>query len=130
MHSFARLFGRCSLLVLLALALVAAPGCGGGGAANTHAVTGKVTGPDGAPLSGGSVSFDGTGAKGHKATGTVGPDGAYTLSTFEENDGAPEGEYDIKVSDASGKPLKADPAKATIAAGKENTIDIKATAGK
>jgi hypothetical protein len=125
MHSSVRLVRQCSLAVALGLTLVAAQGCGGGGTANTHAVSGKVTGPDGSPLAGGSVSFDGTDSKGHKATGDIGPDGSYSLSTFEENDGAPEGEYNISVADAQGNSLTPDPAKATVAAGKPNTIDIK-----
>jgi hypothetical protein len=116
------------LFVALTFVLAAAPGCGGGtSTANTHAVSGKVTGPDGSPLAGGMVSFDGIGAKGHKATGDIGPDGSYSLSTSEPGDGAPEGEYRISVADAQGKTLKADPANATVTAGKENTIDIKTT---
>lgn len=116
---------QLTLMAAFAVALVALPGCGGSGTADTHPVNGKVTGPDGSPLSGGMVSFDGVGAKGHKATGEIGPDGSYTLSTLEPGDGAPEGEYNITVADPQGKPLKADPGKATVTADKENTIDIK-----
>lgn len=123
-----RFAGNFSMLLALALVVTAVGGCGGGGSdLDSIPVTGKVTGPDGAPLKGVGISFRGTGSKTYQATGVSGEDGSYELSTGGENDGAPAGDYAISLSDADGKPLKADPATVTVAEGKDNNFDIKAT---
>ena len=105
-------------------------GCGSSGAAKTQKVSGKVTTADGAPVNGASVSFQGSGGKAFGASGTTGSDGSYQLSTFDTNDGAPEGEYTVSVTDAQGTPMKIVDGKssATVAAG-SNTHDFKVQPG-
>lgn len=105
--------------------LTAMIGCGGGGAANTHKVTGKVTTADGAAAKGLNVSFQPV-SKGFGATGNTGEDGAYTLSTFGEGDGAAEGEYNVAVNTADGQQVTLTEPKQPVAvkAG-SNTIDLK-----
>lgn len=101
MQSQARLVGRLVVGCFTVIALVSASGCGGGGAAKTQKVSGKITTVDGAPAKGASVAFSATG-KGYQTTGITGDDGTYQLSTFEDNDGAPEGEYAVSITDAEG----------------------------
>jgi hypothetical protein len=100
------LIERRGLMAALAAALLSSLlGCSGP-PAKTVAVSGKVVDASGAPVKGASISLTPTG-KGFAATGNTGDDGSFTLSTFEENDGAPIGEYVIAASDAEGNPLKA-----------------------
>ncbi|MEX0585396.1 MAG: hypothetical protein WD176_02040 [Pirellulales bacterium] len=103
-------------------------GCGGA-AAKTLAVTGKVTYADGTPVKNGEIAFQGTQAKAYGPTGTIKEDGTYQLSTFEENDGAPAGEYTVVVS-ANGETLTVlDPTTAIkVESGKTN-FDIKVEKG-
>lgn len=57
-------------------------------------VHGKVT-LDRQPLSGGTIHF--WPAQGRPARGTIGPDGTYSLSTFDEKDGAVLGEHVVTI---------------------------------
>jgi hypothetical protein len=98
-------------------------GCGGSGAAKTSKVTGKLTDSGGAPVKGAAISFAGSGSKPFNATGTTGDDGSYSLSTFDTNDGAPPGDYNVTVT-VNGQGVKVSPATATVA-DKANTIDLK-----
>jgi hypothetical protein len=112
------------------IALMSASGCGGSSAAaKTQKVSGKVTTTDGAPAKGVGVSFTGTGSKAFQSSGTTGDDGTYQLSTFDTNDGAPEGDYSVGISDASGAlEIVEGETKVTVKAG-SNTFDYKVKPG-
>ena len=86
--------------VLLALSSLACASCGSGGHEPVYQVTGKVL-FSGKPAPGAVVVFHSTGDK--KASdvhpqGTVGDDGTFQISTYDLNDGAPAGSYDITVT--------------------------------
>jgi len=79
-------------VLLLALPLAAALGCGPAGLTR---VSGKVT-LDGQPLSGAMVQFipeEG----GNPANGVTGSDGSFRLSTYSTGDGARPGTYKVLV---------------------------------
>jgi hypothetical protein len=86
-----RLLSSVVLLSLLA-------GCGGG-EFSTASVTGKVV-MNGQPVTEGVITFaplgDGKSDEvGKPASGDVGPDGTFTLSTYEDNDGAVVGRHRV-----------------------------------
>jgi hypothetical protein len=117
-----------ALFCCAAMLLASAPGCGSSSAAKTSAVKGKVTTADGAPVKGASVAFGGTGSKAFQSTGSTGDDGSYTLSTFAENDGAPEGNYSVAISGENGPLTIVDgDTKVTVKPG-ANTFDFKVKA--
>jgi hypothetical protein len=89
---------RWVALVVAVFALSSFVGCGSSAPAGTQKVTGKVTTTDGQPVKGASVGFSGK----YGPSGTTGDDGSYTLSTFEEGDGAPDGEYSVTISSPDG----------------------------
>lgn len=71
----------------------------------THPVSGKVVLPDGSPAGGGIIKFRTTSQEGEmvKAHGEIQPDGSFQLTTFQEGDGALEGEHEaILFSPATG----------------------------
>jgi hypothetical protein len=80
--------------VMLVLLLVSA-GCG----QRLHPVTGKVTLPDGSPVPGSMVVFEGQ-ADGQaiSARGEVAADGSYSMSTNAPGDGVPAGNYRVSVA--------------------------------
>lgn len=95
-------FIRCAALVVVATAVW---GCGGPAAPKTLKVKGTVK-FDGQPLSKGQVSFqsmDG-GDIARPATGTIGSDGTYELSTFADKDGALPGNYKVTVTSYENSP--------------------------
>jgi hypothetical protein len=77
-------------------------GCAGGvgDRPKVAPVSGKVT-QKGKPLTGGDVMFTPSGgpegASGHIATGQIGTDGSYTLTTFNTGDGAVLGKHKVTV---------------------------------
>ncbi len=83
----------------LAIALLAAAGCGGGGTAPTAKVTGTVT-YNGDPIEGVSVGFIPEGEGGRPASGTTDASGKFTLSTFEAGDGAVLGKHSVIITEA------------------------------
>ena len=86
---------RTLALSLAGLASVCAAGCGGG----YLPVHGKVTLPDGSPVPGCTVIFEGqAGGKAISARGEVGPDGSFTMSTNRPGDGVPPGNYRVSVA--------------------------------
>ena len=126
------LFSSLQRLMFVAgvVVLLGTLGCSDSGAAKTHKVSGKVTTADGAPVKGAAVTFTPTG-KGFGANGVTGEDGAYQLSTFNENDGAAEGEYDVVVSGPDSQPLaRADGTKSVTVKPGSNTFDFKVDAPK
>jgi len=60
-------------------------------------VSGKVTFPDGSPLTVGKVTFE---TESFTASGALKEDGTYTLGTLSENDGIPLGSYKVYVAGA------------------------------
>jgi hypothetical protein len=89
---------RCLVLSASAAMLI---GCGGDPSKpKLGRVSGKVT-YNGQPVPKGVVSFvpsGGPGAQtGQSATGEIGPDGSYTLTTFDRGDGAVLGEHTVLV---------------------------------
>jgi len=90
------LFGFVAALVLT----LPLSGCGKGNAISLAKVSGSVT-LDGQPLTKGAVQFmpDGSkGTTGPMATGKIGPDGKFTLTTSTPDDGAQVGFYKVAVS--------------------------------
>lgn len=73
-------------------------GCGGGDEdlPKTVTVSGMVT-YNGDILTEGTVMFHPQGGPGHPATGEIGENGIYTLSTFDANDGAVVGNHIVTV---------------------------------
>jgi len=68
-------------------------GCGKGRPA-TMQVSGRVT-YQGQPVPEGSIMFHPE--KGRPALGSIGPDGSYTLTTFDQGDGAAPGKYRVTI---------------------------------
>src|SRR5687768_11030981 len=121
---FAKASGYRSLIWAgMGLLIAGFAGCGGA-AAKTVAVTGKVTFSDGSPVAKGGVAFNGTAGKAFSATGETKEDGTYQLSTFEENDGVPAGEYTVVVTANGQQATVIEPKTVKVEAGK-TTIDIK-----
>jgi hypothetical protein len=93
---------HCSRAAALPLACAAvcallAGGCGGH--PQTAPVTGKVT-LHGKPVGPGSILFmpdEDRGTKGKAASGNFGPDGAYTLTTYRDGDGAVVGFHKVTI---------------------------------
>ncbi len=85
-------FGRWIVAVVLFVGL----GCGG---QKTYPVRGKVVYPDGTPLPGGLISFEPLDPNaGHiGARGIIQEDGTFRLGTFQDQDGAVEGEHRVLV---------------------------------
>lgn len=81
------------LLVTLALIF---PACGPSEGPELAPVTGKVT-YQGKPITQGIVSFQPAAPDGTPATGTIGPDGTYSLQTADA-EGARLGEYRVVIS--------------------------------
>jgi hypothetical protein len=84
---------RQALLLCAAAAAVALSGCGDGRPARVP-VAGKVL-IDGKPVVIGAVRF--TPADGRPATGELGPDGSFRLTTFEPGDGAVVGMHTVTI---------------------------------
>lgn len=72
-------------------------GCGGENYPETIPVRGTVT-YDGKPVEGAEIGFyPSDGGSGNVGGGTCDANGNYSLTTFETNDGARPGEYDVVV---------------------------------
>jgi hypothetical protein len=91
------------LTLAAALALGSLAGCGSNAlGVRTYAVKGQVLLHDGKPLTAGGVEFVNVSGPAVTATGQVGPDGSFTLKTEGLGDGAPLGDYRVRiVPDAS-----------------------------
>ncbi|MEX0727614.1 MAG: hypothetical protein WEB58_01385 [Planctomycetaceae bacterium] len=95
---------RCTGIALwLAGCLFSITGCGGIDAPETVPVSGTVT-YKGTPLTNGKVRFNPVDSKdGRPAEGSIGSDGAFTLSTYKDGDGARPGEYNVTVVSYTGE---------------------------
>ncbi|MGE0755692.1 MAG: hypothetical protein AB7O38_01665 [Pirellulaceae bacterium] len=86
------------LLVAGVVCLIVAAGCGStGDHPPTAPVHGKVS-YKGQPLKGGTVSFQPQGQPGNPALGDIQPDGTYSLTTYEKDDGAVLGKHAVTVT--------------------------------
>lgn len=91
-----------ALAGLAALALLALAGCGDAGTIRCHPVNGQVI-YDGKPAAGVRVYLLPTSAPmvpeiPANPHGVTGPDGRFTLTTYKDGDGAPEGGYQVVLS--------------------------------
>jgi hypothetical protein len=82
-------------LILFVIGLVAAGGCSESGNPKTYPVNGKVS-YRGQPVTNGMVLLTPQ-AKGHAATGNLEAGGKFQLTTFEKNDGAVPGKYNVAI---------------------------------
>ena len=94
---------RLFILPFLAALVAFQLGCGESGP-RTFKVQGKVTYPDGSPVTAGTVEFeliDKDAFRGRRvnASGMIGPDGGYYLSTQQDGDGAWPGKHRAIVLD-------------------------------
>ncbi|MGL4461017.1 MAG: hypothetical protein ACRC1K_02610 [Planctomycetia bacterium] len=83
---------KSPILFVAACGALLGAGCGRG--AHLVPVSGRVT-IDGAPLSFGAVQF--VPAEGRPAYGVLAPDGSFTLTTYEKDDGCRLGSHQIEV---------------------------------
>lgn len=90
--------GRSALALAPGLAAVAIAGCGGGdGASRPYPVSGRVT-CKGHLLALGTVTFSPETGGARVATGNIGPDGSYRLTTNIPSDGAQPGKYRVTIT--------------------------------
>ena len=89
---------RSALRVGVAVAALAAASCGGGGP-KLHPVKGSVLYQE-KPAVGATVVFQPVNSTPESLmpSGTVGPDGTFTLKTPQHGDGAPAGEYVVVIT--------------------------------
>jgi len=80
------------LTILPLLAIVLMAGCG------DPKVTGKVTFPDGTPLTIGQVMFQ---KEGFVGSGSIKKDGTYSAGKNKDGDGLPPGKYQVFLSEVS-----------------------------
>jgi hypothetical protein len=94
-------FVRCSVVAVLVGVFVWTGGCGGSGQKPTARVKGKVT-FNGQPVTGGNITLSpvvvGSNEPGKSATGSIGTDGTFTLTTYQQNDGAIIGKHRVTFS--------------------------------
>ena len=92
-----RLTSRSALLLAAVLA-----GCSGTGESSiaTYAVKGKVLLASGRPLTSGRVVFVARDGLTLPASGPIGSDGSFTLTTRSEGDGAIPGDYKVRIEAA------------------------------
>lgn len=91
---------RAGMAVWAALGTLVAMGCGQSGRKPVYPVTGEVFYKGKKPCVGALVVFHPLGTTGlavDRPHGTVQGNGSFTLSTFGEGDGAPEGEYGVTI---------------------------------
>ena len=93
--------GRYVSFVGASCLAVVAMGCGGSGPPNvtTYKVDGQVLLPDGKPLTTGRVTIVPTSTEGKAlpASGDIGIDGRFTLTTRDPGDGAAAGDYKVRI---------------------------------
>ncbi|MDR1494399.1 MAG: hypothetical protein LBT05_17020 [Planctomycetaceae bacterium] len=78
--------------LIIAVALLCTAGC-----SRNVALSGRVTFPDGSPLTVGEVYFETDTFLSH---GSIGKDGRYVLGSLSEKDGLPPGTYRVSIVDA------------------------------
>ncbi len=92
-----KILATVGLVFLVAVALALRSGCSRGGL-STYRAGGKVTFPDGTPVTGGWVEFRAANPDSPvSARGQIKPDGSFQLTTYYPDDGAIEGEHQALV---------------------------------
>ena len=86
--------GTFPIFVLLLFCILLTAGCG-----KKVSVTGRVTFPDGKPLTTGSVIFE---TATYQVSGTIGTDGSYALGEINPGDKILPGEYKVRVAASTG----------------------------
>jgi hypothetical protein len=89
-----------ALAVLAALLAGGSSGCGsadGPAVVKVYAVTGKVLLADGEPLTGGRIWLVPAGDSLMSSSGEIGGDGTFTVATGPSGEGAPAGEYKVRI---------------------------------
>ena len=87
-------------LIGLVVAAVGLAGCGDSGGISSgpiFSVEGRVLLASGKPLTAGRVTFVAKDGLIPPASGTIGPDGKFSLTTRELNDGAVVGDYKVRI---------------------------------
>jgi len=84
---------RTAQVLAWPVALLLLAGCGSG-RPETVPVSGKIT-YDGKPVTEGKIVFHPE--QGRSASGQIGPDGSYTLTTFDKGDGAVLGKHRVTI---------------------------------
>src|SRR5438874_2585869 len=96
-----------SFALLFSASLLAAAGCGGSDTPfTTYPVKGRILLANGKPLTKGRVTFVAVDGLRPPASGEIGLDGSFSLTTRADGDGATPGEYKIRIEPASG-PVRA-----------------------
>jgi hypothetical protein len=128
MKSLLRAPGGRIVPALAALALALLTGCGGG--AGAYPVRGQLLYEDGQPIKE-LESFDVTFTSeqlGISAIGTIGPDGAFRLTTTRQNDGAPPGQYQVFISQPHPDPERRETRMPVVDLAYEDPLTTKLTA--
>lgn len=88
-----------AITMLTACLVPGLTGCGRGGGLPTYKTTGSVSFSDGKPLAGGTIVFE---SVDHPVTArsVIGLDGTFTLSTYDQGDGAVAGKHRVAISPA------------------------------
>jgi hypothetical protein len=94
---------RAGSLGLGLVALLGLSGCsrGGGSIGTTYEVKGQVLLANGSPLSSGRVTIVPTDPSIVPASGEIGPDGQFSLTTRTPGDGALPGDYKVRIEPAA-----------------------------
>ena len=105
--------GRSRVAALLALAVCCLAACSDDGRVKVHPVTGKVL-YRGAPAAGAEVVFHSTLPRSEQKglpipRGVAGEGGEFQLTSFNPNDGAPAGDYEVTVVWPEPPPAGSDP---------------------
>ena len=94
---------RSALFSLLPLALTLAGCQGSGTSGSTYEVKGRILLANGKPLTAGRVTFVAADGLRPPASGDLGPDGGFALSTRDPGDGAVPGPYKVRIEPAESK---------------------------
>ena len=103
----------CAMVLCFLVAMES--GCGSSGKPKPVAAEGVLTWEDGKPVTQATVVFLPDDPKGKQASGLTGKDGSFTLTTYNQDDGAVPGDYKIIVTkglnSAGETPQEKDPTK-------------------
>jgi len=110
------------------LVVVAVAGCGSSNP-STYPVTGTVT-HDGKPLAGANVGFSATDENTRGAIGVTDSEGKYSLTTFEQGDGAMAGTFKVTISKFDGPATTVQLADPSADIGGEMPADYKPEAAR